>query len=105
MVENRTLPFLVQLQEWLRQNPGNVAISCHNNSLRPIRRVFEHLSLKEMLHIENPQDHAIEYALQIHSIKLEKGSEKDGVVNWKGIFIPSEVRLATDPRNPLKKYY
>ena len=24
MVEKRTLPFLVQLREWLRQNPGNV---------------------------------------------------------------------------------
>jgi 2,3-bisphosphoglycerate-dependent phosphoglycerate mutase len=46
MVENRTLPFVVQLEGWLRQNPGNVAISCHGNSMRPIRRVFEHLSLK-----------------------------------------------------------
>lgn len=105
MVENRTLPFVVQLEAWLRRNPGNVAISCHNNSLRLIRRVFEHLSLQEMLRIENPQDHAMAYALQIHSIQLESGSERDHTANWRGIIVPSKVKLATDPRNPLKEYY
>jgi 2,3-bisphosphoglycerate-dependent phosphoglycerate mutase len=105
MVENRTLPFVVQLEAWLRRNPGNVAISCHGNSLRPIRRVFEHLSLREMLRIENPQDHAMAYALQIHSIQLKSDSERDHIVKWKGIIVPSEVKLATDPRNPLKEYY
>jgi 2,3-bisphosphoglycerate-dependent phosphoglycerate mutase len=105
MVENRTLPFVVQLEAWLRRNPGNVAISCHGNSLRPIRRVFEHLSLQEMLRIENPQDHAMSYALQIHSIQLKSGSERDHTATWKGIIVPSEVKLATDPRNPLKEYY
>ena len=34
MVEKRTLPFLEQLGTWLQQNRGNVAISCHGNSLR-----------------------------------------------------------------------
>ena len=71
MVENRTLPFLIQLEECLRQNPGNVAISCHGNSLRPIRRVFEHLSLRRMLQIENPQDRAMSYALHVHSVNVE----------------------------------
>ncbi len=105
MVEKRTLPFVVQLKAWLRRNPGNVAISCHGNSLRPIRRVFEHLNLQEMLQIENPQDYAISYALQIHSIQLKSDSERDHIANWRGIIVPSEVKLATDPRNPLKKYY
>lgn len=105
MVENRTLPFVVQLEAWLRRNPGNVAISCHGNSLRPIRRVFEHLSLQEMLRIETPQDQAMAYALQIHSIQLKSGSERDHTANWRGIIVPSKVKLATDPRNPLKEYY
>ncbi len=105
MVEKRTLPFVVQLEGWLQRNPGNVAISCHGNSLRPIRRVFEHLSLQEMLRIENPQDQAMSYALQIHSIKIEKGSERNPAVTWKGIIVPSKVKLATDARNPLNKYY
>ena len=105
MVEKRTLPFVVQLEAWLRRNPGNVAISCHGNSLRPIRRVFEHLSLKEMLRIENPQGHVVAYALNIHSIRLKSGSEGDSRIVWRGIIVPSNVKLATDPRNPLKKYY
>jgi len=71
MVENRTLPFLGQLQEWLRQNPGNVAISCHGNSIRLIRRVFEHLSLRQMLQLENPQDRVMAYALHVHSYNIE----------------------------------
>jgi 2,3-bisphosphoglycerate-dependent phosphoglycerate mutase len=49
MVEKRTDPFIVQIEQWLRQNPCNVAISCHGNSLRPICKIFEHLSLKQML--------------------------------------------------------
>jgi 2,3-bisphosphoglycerate-dependent phosphoglycerate mutase len=105
MVEKRTLPFLVQLEAWLQRNPGNVAISCHGNSMRPIRRVFEHLSLQEMLRIENPQDHAMSYALQIHSIKIKSGSERDNTATWKGIIVPSKVKRATDPRNPLREYY
>lgn len=105
MVEKRTLPFVVQLEAWLRRNPGNVAISCHGNSLRPIRRVFEHLSLQEMLRIENPQDHAMSYALQIHNIHLKSSSERNQTAAWKGIIVPSKVKLATDPRNPLKEYY
>jgi 2,3-bisphosphoglycerate-dependent phosphoglycerate mutase len=105
MVENRTLPFLVQLEEWLRQNPSNVAISCHGNSLRPIRRVFEHLSLKQMLQIENPQDRAMAYALHVHSVNI-KGSIKGAIkLDWQGILVPRQVKLATDQRNLLKNYY
>jgi 2,3-bisphosphoglycerate-dependent phosphoglycerate mutase len=105
MVENRTLPFLAELKEWLLQNPGNVAISCHGNSLRPIRQVFEHLSLKQMLQLENPQDRAMAYALNLHSVNLE-GLEKSALTaSWTGMIVPPRVRLATDPLNPLKKYY
>jgi 2,3-bisphosphoglycerate-dependent phosphoglycerate mutase len=105
MVENRTLPFLVQLKEWLRQNPGNVAISCHGNSLRPIRRVFEHLSLRQMLQLENPQDRAMAYALHVHSFNIESTAKNTIKADWRGIVVPRQVKLATDQRNPLKRYY
>jgi 2,3-bisphosphoglycerate-dependent phosphoglycerate mutase len=105
MVENRTLPFLVQLEEWLRQNPGNVAISCHGNSLRPIRRVFEHLSLRQMLQIENPQDRAMAYALHVHGINIESLRKSTTQVDWRSIIVPRQVKLATDQRNSLKRYY
>ena len=105
MVEKRTIPFLTQLGEWLRQNRGNVAISCHGNSLRPIRRVFEHLSLKQMLQLENPQDKAMSYALHIHNIKIECTKECTTPPKWRGVLVPRQVKLASDQRNPLKKYY
>jgi len=105
MVEDRTLPFITQLRRWLEQKPGNVAISCHGNSMRPIRRVFEHLSLKQMLQLENPQDQAMEYALHIHNVKIIHTEENAAQENWQAVTIPSETKLATDPRNPLRKYY
>ena len=105
MVENRTLPFLTQLEEWLKQTPGNVAISCHGNSLRPIRRVFEHLSLKQMLQIENPQDRAMSYRLHVHSVNVKSHRKSIAKATWQGILVPRKVKLATDQRNPLKKYY
>jgi hypothetical protein len=99
------LPFVFQLEGWLRQHNGNVAISCHGNSMRPIRRVFEHLSLSQMLQIENPQDQAMEYALQIHRVNVSDAEEGSFESEWHSIIVPSSVKLATDPRNPLKKYY
>jgi len=105
MVENRTLPFVAQLEGWLRRNPGNVAVSCHGNSMRPVRRVFEHLSLKQMLQLENPQDRALEYALQLHRVNIFNLEERSPETDWHSIIVPSSVKLATDPRNPLKKYY
>ena len=105
MVEKRTVPFVVQLEHWLRGNSGNVAISCHGNSLRPIRRIFEHLSLKQMLQLENPQDRAMDYALDIHRVNVKGYEESVGGVDWQGVLVPQDVQLATDARNPLKKYY
>jgi 2,3-bisphosphoglycerate-dependent phosphoglycerate mutase len=105
MVENRTLPFLVQLEEWLRQNPGNVAVSCHGNSLRPIRRVFEHLSLRQMLQIENPQDRAMAYVLHVHRVNIGSSRKSTIRADWEGVLVPRQAKLATDQRNPLKRYY
>ena len=105
MVENRTLHFIAQLKEWLKQNPGNIAISCHGNSMRPIREVFEHLSIKQMLQLENPQDQAMEYVLHIHSVEVDNVEEGRFEGDWQTILVPPTVKLATDPQNPLRKYY
>jgi len=105
MVEKRTLSFLAQLEEWLGQNSGNVAISCHGNSLRPIRRVFEHLILKQMLKIETPQNQAMTYALHVHEVSVKNSKSRANKVYWQSIIVPKQVKLATDPRNPLTKYY
>lgn len=105
MVEKRTLSFLVQLEEWLGKHPGNVAISCHGNSLRPIRRVFEQLSLSQMLKIETPQDKAITYALQIHEVNVRSSRSCVDKADWQGVIIPNQVKLATDQRNRLRKYW
>jgi len=105
MVEDRTLPFIILLEKWLRDNPGNVAICCHGNSMRPIRKVFEHLTIKQMLQIENTQDKALEYALHIHEIHLESSKTTNRKPDWQSILVPKQVKLATDLRNPLKKYY
>jgi len=105
MVESRTLPFVLQLERWLRQKPGNVAISCHGNSMRPIRRVFENLSLKQMLQLDNPQNQAMEYALHIQRINVNRVEEGKPENDWCSVVVPSSVILATDPKNPFKQYY
>ena len=104
MVEKRTLSFLAQLEEWLGQNSGNVAISCHGNSLRPIRRVFEQLSFKQMLKIETPQNKAMIYILHVSDAIVESSKSLANKACWKGIIVPKHVKLTTDQRNPLKKY-
>jgi 2,3-bisphosphoglycerate-dependent phosphoglycerate mutase len=105
MVEERTLPFVEELESLLRHRPGNVAISCHGNSMRPIRRVFEHLNVEQMLQLENPQNQAMRYALRIHHVNICRVKKLDTKLDWKGILIPSNVKLASDPLNPLVKYY
>ena len=105
MVEKRTDPFVARLERWLRGNSGNVAISCHGNSLRPIRRIFEYLSLKQMLQLENPQDRAMDYVLNISSVNVKDNAKSAGCSDWQGVLVPQDVQLASDPRNPLKKYY
>lgn len=65
MVEERVFIFCAELVERIRKNNINVAISCHGNSMRAIRRYFEKLSFVETLTIENPlgQDYA-EYVIK-----------------------------------------
>jgi broad specificity phosphatase PhoE len=105
MVEKRVLSFLEQLRDWLGQNPGNVAISCHGNSIGPIRGVFENLSLEQMLQLENPQNRAMVYNLYQRNLGTESPRGRATKPDWKSIVISRQVKLATDPLNPLKIYY
>jgi 2,3-bisphosphoglycerate-dependent phosphoglycerate mutase len=71
MVEKKVLSSLKQLTDWLGQTLGNVAVSCHGNSIRPIRRVFENLSIEQMLQLESPQDRALVYGLRLHNLRID----------------------------------
>lgn len=63
-VEERVWPFLDALLERIRREKINVALSAHGNSMRAIRRYFEHMGIEEALTHENPlgTDYAL-YAL------------------------------------------
>jgi RES domain-containing protein len=58
-----------------------------------------------MLQLENPQDQAMEYALHIHQVNVDGAEEHKLEKDWQSVVVPSSVKLATDPRNPLKQYY
>jgi 2,3-bisphosphoglycerate-dependent phosphoglycerate mutase len=105
MVDKRVMAFFSQLREWFKQNRGNVAISCHGNSIRPFRRVFENLSLTQMCTIESPQDQALIYDLDLGNLSLIHPKQKRVKANWESIRVPKQLRLATDSQNPLRKYY
>lgn len=65
MVEERVLPFLRDLVAYMKRNRVNVAISAHGNSMRPFRRHFEKLTIKQMMELENPWDGYFEYKIKI----------------------------------------
>jgi hypothetical protein len=97
--------FLEQLRDWIGQTQGNVAISCHGNSMRPIRRVLEHLSLKQMLELMTPHDCVFTYDFDPRDWSAESPRETATKLDWKGIVISRKVRLATDTLNLLRVYY
>ena len=104
IVERRVVSFLTQFKEWLAKHPGNVAISCHNNSIRPLRRIFENLTLSQMCQIETPHNQALLYNLELKkSTKFPENGPRS--IHWDGIRIPNRVKLATDPENFLTQYY
>ena len=65
MVEARVLPFLRDLVAYMKRNRVNVAISAHGNSMRPFRRYFEKLAIRQMMELENPWDGYFEYKIRI----------------------------------------
>jgi 2,3-bisphosphoglycerate-dependent phosphoglycerate mutase len=64
MVEKRVLSFIKDLVSLMKTDKVNVAISAHNNSMRPFRRYFENLSIKQMMELENPYDTFFHYILK-----------------------------------------
>ena len=63
MVEDRVKAFIKDLLAKIKKEKVNVAISAHGNSMRPFRRYFEKLSIKEMMELENPWDDYFEYGV------------------------------------------
>ena len=63
-VEKRVMPFVKDLVKFMKKNKVNVAISAHGNSMRPFRRYFERLSIKQMMELENPWDKHFEYNIK-----------------------------------------
>lgn len=65
MVEKRVKLFIHDLLKIMKKERVNVAISAHGNSMRPFRRYFEHLTIHEMMKLENPWDDYFEYTLEV----------------------------------------
>ncbi|MFA6214684.1 MAG: histidine phosphatase family protein [Candidatus Micrarchaeia archaeon] len=65
MVERRVLAFVRDLIKYMRKNRVNVAISAHGNSMRPFRRHFEKLGIRQMMTLENPWDDYFEYKIKV----------------------------------------
>ncbi|MBW2978328.1 histidine phosphatase family protein [Candidatus Woesearchaeota archaeon] len=65
MVEKRVKSFLKYLIKKMKKEKINVAISAHNNSMRPFRRYFEKFGIKKMMKIENPWDDYFDYTIEV----------------------------------------
>ncbi|MBI4980787.1 histidine phosphatase family protein [Candidatus Woesearchaeota archaeon] len=65
MVEKRVNSFIKELLKKMKKEKVNVAISAHGNSMRPFRKYFEHLSIKQMMQLENPWDDYFEYTVEV----------------------------------------
>jgi len=64
-VEKRVKSFIKDLIKYIKENKVNVTISAHGNSMRPFRRYFEKLTIKEMMLLENPYDNYFEYVIKV----------------------------------------
>ena len=65
MVEKRVESFIKDMMKTIRMGRMNVAISAHGNSMRPFRRHFEKLTVKQMMKLENPWDDYFEYVVKV----------------------------------------
>jgi len=64
MVEKRVLSFIKDLVILMEREKVNVVISAHGNSMRPFRRYFENLTIKQMMALENPYDKCFDYIVE-----------------------------------------
>jgi len=67
MVEKRVNSFIKDLLKKIKKEKVNVAISAHGNSMRPFRKHFEKLTIKQMMKLENPWDDYFEYSVEVKS--------------------------------------
>lgn len=65
IVEKRVLSFVKYLIKFMKKEKVNVVISAHGNSMRPFRRYFEKLSVREMMELENPWNDYFEYSIEL----------------------------------------
>ena len=65
MVEKRVNSFIKDLLKKMKKEKVNVAISAHGNSMRPFRKYFEKLTIKQMMELENPWDDYFEYVIEV----------------------------------------
>jgi len=65
MVEKRVKEFMKDMLIYMKMHKVNIAISAHGNSMRPFRRYFEHLSINQMMKLENPFDDYFEYTINV----------------------------------------
>ena len=64
-VETRVKLFLKDLIKKMKKEKINVAISAHNNSMRPFRAYFEKLNRKQMMALENPHNDYFEFVIEV----------------------------------------
>ncbi|MFH1682369.1 MAG: histidine phosphatase family protein [Candidatus Woesearchaeota archaeon] len=65
IVEKRVNAFIKDLLKKMKKEKVNVAISAHGNSMRPFRKYFEKLTIKQMMELENPWDDYFEYSVNV----------------------------------------
>jgi len=64
-VEKRVKSFIGDLVKIMKKDKLNVAVSAHGNSMRPFRRYFEKMTIKQMMSIENPYDNIFIYEVKV----------------------------------------
>jgi len=64
MVEKRILSFIEDLILLMKRERVNVVISAHGNSIRPFRRYFESLNIREMMDLKTSQDQYFDYIVE-----------------------------------------
>ncbi|MBS3074155.1 histidine phosphatase family protein [Candidatus Pacearchaeota archaeon] len=64
-IEKRVRSFIRELLKMMKEKKVNVAISAHGNSMRPFRRYFEKLSIKQMCALYNDYEAVYIYSVEV----------------------------------------
>ena len=90
---------------WIDINPNNtINIAPSKNSNGRILPISSKL-IGMLSRLKQARAQAMEYALNIHRVNVDEVEERRLEADWHSVVVPSSVKLATDPRNPLKQYY